>query len=68
MNSILESVEWDKNPISLLNQIQSLDPAKPAFIHIRHSERPLIDLNDNLDAPLSSRREKAACCRDNKGN
>lgn len=62
MSSILESVEWGKNPLNLLDQIKQLEPIKPIFMHIRHSERPLIDLqkSDNLDAPLSVRGEKAS--------
>ena len=62
MDSVLETVEWGRNPLSILSQIQRLDPKKPAFIHIRHSERPLIDFNkdEKLDTPLSKRGEKAA--------
>jgi hypothetical protein len=42
--------------------MQRLDPTKPVFMHIRHSERPIIDLNkdEKLDTPLSKRGEKAA--------
>src|SRR4030042_2037704 len=62
MDPVLESVEWGKHPLSLLSQMRNLDPKKPAFIHIRHSERPLIDFNkdEKLDTPLSKRGEKAA--------
>ena len=39
MNSILGSVEWGKPAISLLKQLDNLDPSKPAVMHIRHSAR-----------------------------
>jgi hypothetical protein len=62
MDSVLESVEWGKHPLSLLSQMKRLDTKKPAFIHIRHSERPLIDFNkdEKLNTPLSKRGEKVA--------
>ncbi|MHA2394627.1 MAG: hypothetical protein ACXAEX_22085 [Promethearchaeota archaeon] len=39
MSSILGSVEWGNPALSLLNQLDNLDPSKPAVMHIRHSAR-----------------------------
>ena len=39
MSSILESVVWGKQALSLLEQLEKLDPTKPAVMHIRHSAR-----------------------------
>ena len=39
MISALDSVEWGKSPLQLIEQLKQIDPDKPAVLHIRHSER-----------------------------
>ena len=61
MSSILESVPWGKPALDLIKHAKDLDPERPAVIHIRHSERPTMDLDkDALVMPLSPRGEKAS--------
>ena len=40
MTSVLDSIEWGKPALSLIEQIKKLDPTLPATLHIRHTERP----------------------------
>jgi broad specificity phosphatase PhoE len=61
MASLLESIDWRKNAIEHAKHIHQLDPKKPAFIHIRHSERPQMEVHkEAFKMPLSPRGEKAA--------
>jgi len=58
MSSILESIEWGKPALELVQQAWELDLNAPAFMHIRHSERPPVSAGLNL--PLTDRGVKAA--------
>jgi len=61
MVSVLESSDWGKNALVLAKNVHLLDKSKPAFIHMRHSERPPMELNkETFEMPLSPRGEKAA--------
>ena len=40
MTSVLDSIEWGKPALSLIEHIKKLDPTLPATLHIRHTERP----------------------------
>ena len=61
MVSVLESIDWGQKALVLAKNVNELDQAKPAFIHIRHSERPQMELHkDTIKMPLSTRGEKAA--------
>ena len=55
MTSILESVEWGKPALQLAQQVHHLDPTKPAFIHIRHSERQTLEENTPYGMELTPR-------------
>jgi broad specificity phosphatase PhoE len=50
MSSVLESVEWGKSSLQLIEQMKELDPNKPAVLHLRHSERPLFNTNQTIYA------------------
>ena len=61
MVSVLESSDWGKNVLTLAKKVHELDRAKSAFIHIRHSERPQMELHkEAFKMPLSQRGEQAA--------
>lgn len=45
MTSILDTIDWGKPALQLAQQVHNLDPSKPAFIHIRHSERQTLEEN-----------------------
>ena len=45
MSSTLESVDWGKRALQLLQQVHNLDPNTPAIMHIRHSERHTLEEN-----------------------
>ena len=54
-------MDWGKNALALAKNVHQLDKDKPAFIHIRHSERPPMEVNqETFDMPLSPRGEQAA--------
>jgi hypothetical protein len=57
MKSILESVEWEKPALLLLDQMKNLDRYKHAVMHIRHSTRE----QTGYYAALSEEGKKAAC-------
>jgi hypothetical protein len=46
MPPVLESVDWGRPALSLLRRIKDLDPTRPAVMHIRHTERPVIEPGD----------------------
>jgi broad specificity phosphatase PhoE len=61
MSSVLESVEWGKASIQLIDQIKNLDPDKPAVLHIRHSERhPLTTDQATIDIALTETGQKTS--------
>ena len=55
MTSILESVDWGKPALQLAQQVNNLDPSKPALIHIRHSERQTLEENTPYGMELTPR-------------
>ena len=61
MDSVLETVEWGKSALDLIKHTQELDPNLPAFIHIRHSERPsATQRQTGFKLPLTEKGEKAS--------
>lgn len=60
MTGVLDRVEWGGPALKLLAHCRSLDPALPAAMHIRHSERPRIHNPDDLHALLNERGREAA--------
>jgi broad specificity phosphatase PhoE len=60
MTGVLDRVEWGGPALKLLAHCQTLDPALPAAMHIRHSERPRIKNPDDLHALLNDRGREAA--------
>jgi hypothetical protein len=45
MSSVLESVEWGKSAQQTIDQMKDLNHKLPAVMHIRHSERPPINIH-----------------------
>lgn len=43
MVKVLSTVNWGEPALDLLSHCCNLDQGKPAVMHIRHTERPLID-------------------------
>jgi broad specificity phosphatase PhoE len=61
MNNVLNSVSWGKNVINLVKNSKNLDPERPAVMHIRHSERPQMDVEkEAFKMALTPRGEKAS--------
>ena len=60
MTGVLDRVEWGGPALKLLAHCRSLDPALPAAMHIRHSERPRIHNPDDLHALLNESGREAA--------
>ena len=61
MTSILSSVEWGKSALDLIKHVAELDQNSPAVIHIRHSERPAVNIRKGgINTALTNRGEKAA--------
>ena len=61
MTFTLELVEWGKSALDLINHTKELDPNVPAVLHIRHSERPQMELQKHaFKMALSERGEKAS--------
>ncbi len=59
MSKVLSRVEWGAPALGLLADAARLDPAKPAIIHIRHTERPGVT-GPNSNTLLSTQDGRAA--------
>ena len=60
MTGVLDRVEWGGPALKLLAHCRNLDPGLPAAMHVRHSERPRINNQDDLHALLNKRGKEAA--------
>lgn len=60
MSSVLKSVEWGVPALNLLSQCTQLDPNLPAIMHIRHSERPQINSQEERRSIITDAGKKAA--------
>ena len=61
MSSVLGSVEWGKHALDIIKHTKELDPSLPAIMHIRHSERFPVNLQqEGTTLALTSRGEKTA--------
>jgi broad specificity phosphatase PhoE len=60
MPSVLKSVEWGVPALNLLSQHTQLDPNLPAIMHIRHSERPQINSQEERKSIVTDVGKKAA--------
>jgi broad specificity phosphatase PhoE len=60
MTGVLDRVEWGGPALKLLSHCRNLDPGLPAAMHVRHSERPRINNQDDLHALLNERGKEAA--------
>jgi len=54
MTQILGSVDWGRAALELLGHCRALDGDKPTVMHIRHTERPVINDISNGRAVLST--------------
>jgi hypothetical protein len=54
MTQVLGSVDWGRPALELLGHCRALDDEKPTVMHIRHTERPVIDDISNGRAALST--------------
>jgi len=61
MPSVLESVEWGKSALELIQHVRELDPNAPAVLHIRHSERLPVSLRqEGFNLSLTDRGVKTS--------
>jgi len=60
MFKVLRSVVWGEAALALLSKCNRLDPGRPAVMHIRHTERPVIDTIGEGRGMLSTPRGKEA--------
>ena len=60
MVDVLSSTEWGKAALDLLSRCNLLDPRRPAIMHVRHTERPVIDAIGSGRGMLSTARGKEA--------
>ena len=60
MTRVLRSVDWGRHVLELLGHCRKLDQEKPTVMHIRHTERSVIDNISNGRAALSTPLGKAA--------
>jgi hypothetical protein len=58
MGSTLESVQWGRNAIQLIEQINKMDTNKTVILHLRHTERHKITPTTN--EALSTKKGKKA--------
>lgn len=58
MCSPLESVQWGRNALQLIEQIKKMDTNKPVILHLRHTERHKI--SPTTDEALSTEKGKKA--------
>jgi hypothetical protein len=54
MNRVLSSVDWGRQALELLAHCSELDSDRSTVMHIRHTERPVIDDISNGRAALST--------------
>jgi hypothetical protein len=58
VTGVLESVDWGKPALSLLESLRGLEPDKSAVLHIRHTERPPYnpDTSNQLHCTIGGRK------------
>ena len=66
MADILTKVDWGESARSLIADAATLEPGKPAMIHIRHTERPGVT-GPNSNTLLSTPKGKAAAIEFGEG-